>query len=91
MEPIQKVTDIFSILADPTRLSILKVLLEEKEYCVSDIAQRVSEVSFSAVSHQLARLEARGVVYCYRKGQKACYRLNNNVVAKKIKKILQVV
>ena len=84
----QKITDTFAILADPTRLAILQAFFNSKEYCVSDIASKVN-VSLSAASHQLARLEARGIVSCYRKGQKICYQLNKNSLTKKIKNILE--
>lgn len=85
----QKITDTFAILADPTRLTILRILFENQEYCVSDITDKVG-VSLSAVSHQLARLEAQGVVSCYRRGQKVCYHLQKNSLTSKIKNILEV-
>ncbi len=69
----KRTTDIFSALADPTRLRILQALSLE-ELCVCDIA-RIACVSQSAASHQLRLLRDRDLVAYRRDGKRAVYRL----------------
>lgn len=80
---LNNLTEIFGILTDKTRVKILKLLLENKEVCVSDIA-KVVNVSLSAVSHQLRKLELLKIVSSQRKGQTICYYLNKNSRSTKI-------
>ncbi|MBI2674231.1 MAG: winged helix-turn-helix transcriptional regulator [Candidatus Yanofskybacteria bacterium] len=69
--------EVFSLLSDPTRISIFKTLLLEKEPCVSRISE-MTGVSLSAVSHQLKRLELLGIISGCRYGQEICYCLNRD-------------
>tara|TARA_B100001540_G_C15764289_1_gene623184 strand:- start:1142 stop:1432 length:291 start_codon:yes stop_codon:yes gene_type:complete len=63
------------VLADPARLRIISLLLEAQEgSCVGDIAEKV-HLSPSATSHQLAKLEDKGIVTSSRNGQMMCYKL----------------
>lgn len=71
----QNLINLFRTLSDRTRLTIFKILLRNKEICVSDIT-KYSSVSLSAVSHQLKKLELQGFVKTHRKGQTICYYLN---------------
>ena len=48
---IQPLADVFKVLGDPTRLRILRVLMNQ-EVCVRDIADELG-MGQSAVSHQL--------------------------------------
>jgi len=68
-------SEIFGLLSDPTRISILKILLSGKEFCVGSISKKVM-LSLSATSHQLRKLEFLGVVSKCRYGQEICYCLN---------------
>lgn len=79
------------MLSDPTRISILKVLLSEKELCVGRISE-ATNTSLSATSHQLRKLELLGVVSRCRYGQEICYCLNkdNKLVGRLIKLIKAV-
>ncbi len=70
---IKRVSDIFSALADPTRVRILQALSAE-DLCVCDIAA-VARVSQSAASHQLRLLRDRDLVAFTRDGKRAVYRL----------------
>ena len=79
----QELTDIAKLLSDETRVRILRTLEGTDGMCVYEIAEAVG-ASHSATSHQLAKLESRDVVVCYREGQKMCYELTNKTFAKKI-------
>lgn len=89
MIEIKKETGIFKMLSSPTRLKIVRLLIGSNcDVCVKDIAEEIG-MSHSATSHQLAKLEDRGVVECCRNGQNMCYKLSNTSEAKSIKKILK--
>ena len=89
-ENIVKVTRIFKLLSSPTRLNILKTLFRAKrEMCVNEIAESVG-MSHSAISHQLAKLEAKEIVYCERRGKTMCYQIQKNSVTKKIEKAISL-
>lgn len=84
-------TEVFSLLSDPTRISIFKVLMAEKETCVGRISEMANS-SLSATSHQLKKLELLGIVSKCRYGQEICYCLNkdNKLVGKLIKLIKMI-
>lgn len=71
---------LFKILANDTRLRLLHALARSEELCVSDIAQAV-ELSPQAVSNQLQRLVARGIVQARRNGVNIYYRIVDPCVA----------
>jgi ArsR family transcriptional regulator len=81
------------ILSSPTRYAILTVLLKsrntKKEICVNEIAEEVG-LSQSATSHQLALLEARGVVAGMKMGQMTCYELVESDLTSHIEKIIRM-
>lgn len=64
---------LFKVLGDPTRVRILWILSIE-ELCVDDLSQ-VTEMSQSAVSHQLHILRQAKLVRPRREGRKVFYRL----------------
>lgn len=68
------VTDLFAVLADPSRVRILHLLAIADDLCVCDIAA-VLGMSVSALSHQLRSLRERGVVARRKVGRVAYYRL----------------
>lgn len=83
--------EIFNLLSDSKRISILKILLSRKELCVSDIAENTKS-SLSATSHQLRKLEFLGVVSKCRYGQEICYCLNlENKLTKQLIKLVKTV
>lgn len=87
-EDVEHAADIARLLSDPTRLRILKLLFQNPEgMCVYEIAEEVGS-SPSATSHQLAKLEAREIVCCYREGQKMCYELTAEPIVAYIKRTL---
>lgn len=76
---VRDVADVFKILGDPTRLSILRAL-GSGELCVCELSE-VLDLSVSAVSHQLRKLRDRGVVACRMDGRFAHYRVADPFVA----------
>ncbi len=82
-------TSTLKILSNKNRYSILKLLLfSSKDLCVHEIADSVG-MSQSATSHQLAYLEARGVVSSVRMGKTKCYIPTENEVTDKILAIIK--
>lgn len=73
-EEIQGLADQFKLLADPTRLRMILVLLEAGELCVGDLAA-VTDSTESATSHQLRVLRAAGLVSYRKEGRVVFYRL----------------
>jgi ArsR family transcriptional regulator, lead/cadmium/zinc/bismuth-responsive transcriptional repressor len=77
------------LLSDPTRLKIVVALLEaEGELCVQEIAEAVG-VSHSATSHQLAKLEDRGVVRSWRDGHTMCYELTRSQISQTLSRMIR--
>lgn len=70
-----KLTNMFKVLGDSTRVKILLALSEE-ELCVCDIAQ-VLGLSISAVSHQLRLLRNLGLVKYRNEGRMVFYTLDD--------------
>lgn len=73
-----KMSELFKIFGDQTRLKILFVLFE-KEVCVCDIADIVG-MQQSAVSHQLRVLKQANLVKYRRDGKTIYYSLSDNHV-----------
>lgn len=73
-----KISEFFKVFSDPTRLSIIEILLEE-ELCVQDIAKRVG-ISPSATSHQLKTLKMARVVKYEKIGKSVYYSLDDDHV-----------
>lgn len=70
---VEKLSLMFKILADPSRLRIL-FALEREEMCVCDLAALL-EITESAVSHQLRFLRNVNLVKNRREGTVLYYRL----------------
>lgn len=68
----ERLPALFNALSDPTRFRMLKLLLEYRNLCVTDMA-RVLEISVPAASQQLKILEWSGVIVPERQGQRMCY------------------
>ena len=77
------------ILSSHTRFNILRTLMQAKDdICVNEIAHEVG-MSQSATSHQLAKLEDRGIVSSVRHGQIVCYHLTDAPITKKLKTVIK--
>ena len=80
---VSGLTEIFGVLADPTRLKIC-MFLSESELCVCDLAAMLN-VSESAVSHQLRLLRSLRIVKYRREGKMAFYTLDDSHITSLIK------
>ena len=78
-ERLDRLSLIYRMLGDPTRLKIL-MALKEVEMCVCDLAAFLG-ISESAASHQLRRLRETAIVKNRREGQVLYYTLNDAHVA----------
>jgi len=72
----ERVSRLFSVLADPTRIRILHALSLSDELCVCDIAFLI-DLSQSAVSHQLRTLRLADVVSRRKEGRTMFYSLSD--------------
>jgi ArsR family transcriptional regulator, lead/cadmium/zinc/bismuth-responsive transcriptional repressor len=77
---LEKAVTILNAGADLTRLRIL-LALSQTELCVCDLAA-LTEVSESAVSHQLRDLKAANLVKSQKRGRMVYYDLNDHHVRK---------
>lgn len=75
IEDAQDIARFFQILADPTRVRLVKALADGK-WCVSDLVQAL-EMDQPAVSHQLKYLRKLGLVNWERAGRHVYYTLDN--------------
>ena len=73
-----KMSDLFKVFADTTRLKILYVLFEN-EVCVCDISKIIGSEQ-SLVSHQLKVLKDANLVKSRRSGKAIYYSLSDNHV-----------
>ena len=64
----------FDALSDKNRYGMFKLLLNQKEICVTDISM-IFGISVSAASQHLKILEQSGLVYRERMGQEICYKV----------------
>ena len=78
LQEIEKVSRIFKLLSDMTRLKIL-LTLEQGERNVTSIAE-VVQMEQSAVSHQLKLLKDNRMVKARREGKTVFYRLDDQHV-----------
>ena len=83
-QTLEHIAELFRGFADPTRVHILS-LLQEKELCVTDIADAV-QISQSAISHQLRILKQMHLIKYRREGKNLLYSLADEHV----KTILQM-
>ena|SRR3989344_754394 len=80
---------VLKILSNANRYAIMSLIINAKnDYCVHEIA-KAARISQSATSHQLAYLEARGVVKSVRTGKTKCYIPTNSPLSKKLTKVIK--
>ena len=85
-EQASEITDILSVLADPTRLRILWLLCHTKE-CVNDIAEAIG-MSAPAVSHHLKLLKQTKIIEAKKEGKEMIYTLTSSETARLIHKLV---
>lgn len=78
-DEIKRLSDLFKILSEPTRLRIIEALTLDS-LCVCELASLL-EMTQSAVSHQLRILRSAGIVDYERDGKMARYHLTDRGVA----------
>ena len=70
----ENLADLLTVAGSGTRLKILFLLAQDSELCVCDLAD-VTGTTVSAISHQLSKLRAHGLIGKRRAGQTIFYRL----------------
>lgn len=75
-DEIARLTELFKLLGDPTRLRIVHALASTGELCVCDLAQ-VVDAPETSVSHALRLLRIAGVVHARRDGRMAYYAIDD--------------
>lgn len=73
----ERIIHILQVLGDTSRYKMFKILLEKKQLCVSEIANKLN-VSVPAVSQHFRTFELVGIVEKERMGQKICYQLKDD-------------
>ena len=80
---------ILKILSNKNRFEIIKTLLfAKRDLCVHELAEVVG-MSQSATSHQLAYLEALGVVKGVRMGKTMCYDPTDAPLTKQVARVIE--
>lgn len=75
---VENLSNLFKSMADPTRVKILNILLNT-EACVCDIAA-LTQMSQSAISHQLRVLKMSRIVKSRKSGKVVYYSLDDDHV-----------
>jgi DNA-binding transcriptional ArsR family regulator len=75
----ERLVHAMQLLGDKTRFRMFRLLADDKEMCVSEIAAQLN-ISVSAVSQHFRNFELLGIVEKERMGQKICYELKNDDV-----------
>ena len=72
---LEQLAELHKAMGDYTRIRILWYLMQ-KEYCVSDLAQKM-EITESAISHQLRALRIARLVQSHKAGKNVIYSLQD--------------
>lgn len=76
------------VLSNSNRYALMRLMLNTKrDLCVNELAQAIG-ISQSATSHQLAHLEACGVVRSIPMGRTRCYVPTNSPLTKKVATVI---
>jgi DNA-binding transcriptional ArsR family regulator len=78
-DEVGRLSELFKLLGEPTRLRILSALVEAGELCVCDLAA-VVRAPETSVSHALRLLRMAGVVRARRDGRMAYYAIEDHHV-----------
>ncbi len=82
-QTLTRMTELYKLFGDETRLRIL-TLLSEEELCVNDLAKLLS-MTDSAVSHQLRVLRQGRLIQSEREGKAVVYALADDHVKQLLK------
>ena len=86
-EVAEDVTELFHVLAHPTRVSILRALSQET-LCVCDLANLLG-LSDSAISHQLRGMRRLRLVECRMDGKLAYYSIREPLLLSLLDQVIQ--
>ena len=86
-EDIAKLSNLFKVLGDNTRMRIITALSQE-ELCVCDLAV-VLNMTKSAVSHQLKKLKAERQVKSRKEGKNVYYSLDDEHIVDILSRALE--
>lgn len=75
------------VIGDESRIKILCMIFNEKNICVSDIAQKLN-LSVAIVSHHLQSLKEEGILIGEREGKRINYQLANDNFILDLKKFI---
>ena len=81
---------LFKLVASPTRVSILSLIVKRRELAVHEIASSL-RMTHSAVSHQLGLLAYADIVTYIKTGRNMRYTLAKNARAKALTRFLAAV
>ncbi|WP_279139764.1 ArsR/SmtB family transcription factor [Faecalicoccus pleomorphus] len=84
---IEQLADFYKVMGDMTRLKLL-MALETGEFCASDLAN-VSQMTRSAVSHQLKTLKSNKLVKSRKEGKTVYYSLDDEHIHSVLKVALE--
>ena len=76
-----RLSELFKVLGDKTRIKLLSLLVVEEKMCVCDIAEAL-QMGQSAISHQLRVLRTARLVKYRKDGKEAWYSLADDHVVK---------
>lgn len=72
---IEEASELFKLIADPNRLTILKLLSKKLHMCASEMLPELT-CKQSTLSHHLSELVNSGLLNSNKKGNKVIYSLN---------------
>jgi ArsR family transcriptional regulator len=84
MNNVEELANLFSVLSDPTRLKLIKLLSNQEKpnaLCVNALAYQLG-VTQSAISQHLRLLKSSGLVKGERRGYRIHYFLNEEALIK---------
>lgn len=85
-ETVTKLSDVFKVFGDATRIKILWVLFDS-EICVYDISEKIG-MTQSAISHQLRVLKQARLVKARRVGKNTFYSLDDEHVKRIVEQVM---
>ncbi len=85
-ELLENLTEVFKVFGDTTRIKILWNLFD-KEICVAEIAEK-TDMSQSAISHQLRVLKQARLIKARRDGKNTFYSLCDEHVKRIIEQVM---
>lgn len=85
-DSIDKLSDVFKVFGDSTRIKILWNLFDN-ELCVAEIAEKTN-MTQSAISHQLRVLKQARLVKARRNGKNNFYSLDDDHVKRIIEQVM---